>query len=90
MDQIAKHQERTIMRLCRKYSDASKHKPELKTFSDKVALLLDSAKRIARQWAQVARTFMHQVAVPCVYGCALTSGYSGSTNAPLRYAFAAH
>lgn len=83
IDVFAKQLARAMMRLRRKNFDASKCKSALKAFSEWVATLVVGAKRMVRQRAQVARTFMHHVMLPSLCAEALTSGSSESTNAPL-------
>jgi hypothetical protein len=85
-----KRQARTVMRLRRKEFDASKYKPGWQAFSNFVASFLGGAGSLASRLVQVASVSQYQGFVLRTSACALTSGYSGSTNTPLRSAFAAH
>jgi hypothetical protein len=83
-------QARTVMRLRRKNSDASKNKPGWQASSDFVAPLLGGTSSLACRLVQVASVSQLQGFALRTSTCALTSGSSGSTNTPLRSAFAAH
>jgi hypothetical protein len=83
-------QARTVMRLRRKNSDASKSKPGWQASSDFVAPLLGGTSSLACRLVQVASVSQLQGFALRTSTCALTSGSSGSTNTPLRSAFAAH
>jgi hypothetical protein len=85
-----KRQARTVMRLRRKEFDASKYKPGWQVLSNFVASFLGGAGSQVSRLVQVASVSQYQGFVLRTSTCALTSGYSGSTNTPLRSAFAAH
>jgi hypothetical protein len=85
-----KRQARTVMRLRRKKFNASKYKPGRQASSDFVAPLLGGTSSQASRLVQVASVSQLQGFALRTSTCALTSGSSGSTNTPLRSAFAAH
>ena len=81
---------RTMMCLRRKESDASTRKPGWQALSDFVVPIIVGAASLARRLLHVASASQFQWPALCTNTCALTSGSSGSTNSPLRYAFVAH
>ena len=85
-----KRQTHTMMCLRRKESDTSKRKPGWQALSDFVVPLIDGAGSQASRLVQVASVPQYQRFALRTSTGALTSGSSGSTNTPLRYAFAAH
>jgi hypothetical protein len=85
-----KRKTHTMMCLRRKESDASKRKPGWQALSDFVVPLIDGAGLQARRLVQIASVSQYQRFALRTRTGALTSGSSGSTNTPLRSAFADH
>jgi hypothetical protein len=83
-------QAHAMMRPRRNEIDASKCKPGWRAFSDFVVSLLGGAASLDGLLVQVVSVSQYQGFVLRTNTCALTSGSSGSTNTPLRSAFAAH
>ena len=85
-----KRKARTMKWLRSRKSDALSRKPGWQAFSDFVASFIGGAVSQARRLVQVASASQLQGFALRTSTCALTSGSSGSTNTPLRSAFAAH